>query len=105
MGLLTRAVVGRWLARWLLRGGPVAIAAKLVAVGALGAWKYHREQKRSDGRDPHQIDAEYEVLGPERIAPVARPTAGDPARGAAEPEPDAPGTASPEAEEGPTRSS
>lgn len=104
MGLLTRAVVGRWLARWLLRGGPVAIAAKLVAVGALGAWKYHREQKRSDGRDPQQIDAEYEVLGPERIAPVARPIPDDRARGAGEPEPGTQGNASPEAEEGPARS-
>jgi len=100
MGLLTRAVVGRWLARWLLRGGPLAIAAKLVAVGAFGAWKYHREQKRS-GRDARQIDADYEVLGPDRIAPVARPSA----EGAREPRAGAQGNGSPEVDEDPTRSS
>jgi hypothetical protein len=56
-----------------MRGSPLAIAAKLAAVGALGAWRYHRQRKRAAGRDQKQIDAEYEVLGPERIAPVARP--------------------------------
>lgn len=93
MALWTRVVLGRWLARWLLRGGPLAIAAKLVAVGALGAWKYRRELKRS-GRDTGQIDAEYEVLGPDRIAPVAREPGAGPQ-----------GNGSPEIEEDPTRSS
>jgi hypothetical protein len=75
MGLFTRAVLGRWLARWLMRGSPLAIAAKLAAVGAVGAWRYHRQRKRAGGRDQKQIDADYEVLGPDRIAPVARPAA------------------------------
>lgn len=73
MGIFTRALVGRWLMRWLMRGSPLAIAAKLAAVGALGAWRYHRQRKRAGGRDLNQIEADYEVLGPERIAPVARP--------------------------------
>ena len=70
MGLLTRAVVWRWLARWLMRGSPLTVVAKLAAVGALGAWRYSRKRKaeRTD-----RIEAEYEVLGPDRIAPVARP--------------------------------
>ncbi|HUF88715.1 MAG TPA: hypothetical protein VMR66_01905 [Gemmatimonadota bacterium] len=100
MGLWTRVVLGRWLARWLLRGSPLAIAAKIVAVGALGAWKYHRELKRS-GRDTRQIDAEYEVLGPDRIAPVARP----PTEGAGEPGAGPQGNGTPEVDEDPTRSS
>ena len=72
MGLFTRAVVLRWLARWLMRGSPMTIVAKIAAVGAFSAWRYHRQRKRSR-RDEKRIDAEYEVLGPERIAPVARP--------------------------------
>jgi len=107
MGLLTRAVVGRWLARWLLRGGPLAIAAKLLAVGALGAWKYHRERKRSAELDPQRIEADYEVLGPERIAPVSR----SPGRrrdastgGGAEPDAGAKGSWRPEVDEDPTLS-
>lgn len=74
----------------------MAIAAKLVAVGALGAWRYHREQKRAPDRDPRQIDADYEVVGPDRIAPVARPPAGRPSRGAAEPRAHTKGNGSPE---------
>jgi hypothetical protein len=71
MGLLTRAVVWRWLARWLMRGSPLTVVAKLAAVGAIGAWRYNRKRK-AERRD--RIEAEYEVLGPERIAPVARPS-------------------------------
>lgn len=77
MGLFTRAVVGRWLARWLMRGSPLAIVAKLAAVGAFGAWRFHRQRKREAGRTPQQIEADYEVLGPDRIAPVA-PRSGEP---------------------------
>jgi hypothetical protein len=84
MGLFTRAVVGRWLARWLMRGSPVAVVAKLAAVGAFGAWRYHRQRKRDAAQDQKQIDADYEVLGPDRIAPVAR--------GAVEPDADGEGT-------------
>lgn len=84
MGLFTRAVVGRWLARWLMRGSPLAVVAKLAAVGAFGAWRYHRQRKRDGAGDQKQIDADYEVLGPDRIAPVAR--------GAVEPDADAEGT-------------
>jgi hypothetical protein len=73
MGLLKQAVVGRWLARWLMRGSPLAVVAKLAAVGAFGAWRYHRQRKRSAALDQKQIDADYEVLGPDRIAPGERP--------------------------------
>ena len=72
MGLFTRAVMTRWLARWLFRGSPAAVLAKLAAVGALGAWRYHRKRKRLAAGDPRRIDADYEVLGPDRIAPVGR---------------------------------
>ncbi|HYO46526.1 MAG TPA: hypothetical protein VEY33_07545 [Gemmatimonadota bacterium] len=72
MGLLTRAIVWRWLARWLMRGSPWAVVAKLATVGAIGAWRYNRKRK-TEGQDRRRIEAEYEVLGPERIAPVARP--------------------------------
>jgi len=95
MGLLTRAVVGRWLARWLLRGSPLAVAAKLVAVGALGAWKYRRDHRSAD-RDPRRIDADYEVLGPDRIAPRAAGDGGEPPRVAE-------GSGSPEVDGGPPR--
>lgn len=99
MGLMTRAVVGRWLARWLMRGSPLAVAAKLAAVGALGAWKYHRDHRKAE-RDPRGIDADYEVLGPDRIAPLAR-APGD----GAEPPRDVEGSGSPEVEGGPPRTS
>lgn len=69
MGILTRAVVWRWLARWLMRGSPLTVVAKLAAVGAVGAWRYSRKRK-AERRD--RIEAEYEVLGPDRIAPGAR---------------------------------
>jgi hypothetical protein len=71
MGIMTRAVVWRWLARWLMRGSPLTVAAKLAAVGAVGAWRYSRKRK---AERRHRIEAEYEVLGPDRIAPGARPS-------------------------------
>ena len=67
MGILTRAVVWRWLARWLMRGSPATVVAKLAAVGAIGAWRYHRKRKKLAGDEPGRIEAEYEVLGPDRI--------------------------------------
>jgi hypothetical protein len=94
MGLLKKAVVGRWLARWLMRGSPVAVVAKLAAVGAFGAWRYHRQRKRSAAHDQKRIDADYEVLGPDQIAPVARP--------GREPHGNAQGTRVPEVDEDPT---
>jgi hypothetical protein len=73
MGILTRAVVWRWLARWLMRGSPAAVVAKLAAVGAIGAWRYHRKRKKLAAHEPGRIEAEYEVLGPDRIGPGVRP--------------------------------
>ena len=72
MSILTRAVVWRWLARWLMRGSPAAVVAKLAAVGAIGAWRYHRKRKKLAGHEPGRIEAEYEVLGPDRIGPGVR---------------------------------
>ena len=74
MGILTRAVVWRWLARWLMRGSPAVVVAKLAAVGAIGAWRYHRNRKKLTANDPARIEAEYEVLGPDRIGSGARST-------------------------------
>ena len=65
MGVLTRAVVWRWLARWLMRGSPAVVVAKLAAVGAIGAWRYHRKRRKLAGQEPGRIEAEYEVLGPD----------------------------------------
>ena len=94
MGLLKQAVLGRWLARWLMRGSPLAVVAKLAAVGAVGAWRDHPHRKRAAAQDRKQIDADYEVLGPDRIAPVARPEV--------EPGADAQGTPVPEVDEDPS---
>lgn len=69
MGILTRAVVWRWLARWLMRGSPAVVVAKLAAVGAIGAWRFHRQRKKLAEPEPGRIEAEYEVLGPDRIGP------------------------------------
>jgi hypothetical protein len=54
-----------------MRGSPLTVVAKLAAVGAIGAWRYNRK-RRAERQD--RIEAEYEVLGPDRIAPVARPS-------------------------------
>jgi hypothetical protein len=54
-----------------MRGSPLTVAAKLAAVGAVGAWRYSRKRK-AERRD--RIEAEYEVLGPDRLAPGARPS-------------------------------
>jgi hypothetical protein len=66
MGFLRRLVLGRWFTRWLLRGGPWSIAAKLAAVALYGAWKWRRERKRvGPSRPAGEIEGSYEVLGPE----------------------------------------
>ncbi len=94
MGILTRAVVWRWLARWLMRGSPAAVVAKLAAVGAIGAWRYHRKRKKLAEHEPGRIEAEYEVLGPDRIGPGG-------ARSASEPRSTRKGTGGGEIDDGP----
>lgn len=94
MGILTRAVVWRWLARWLMRGSPAAVVAKLAAVGAIGAWRYHRKRKKLAEHEPGRIEAEYEVLGPDRIGPGG-------ARSASEPRSSRKGTGGGEIDDGP----
>ena len=75
MGILRKLVLGRWFARWLLRGSPWTIAAKLVGVAAVGAWRWRREHKRAAREQrAREIDASYEVLGREEIGPGSRPT-------------------------------
>ncbi len=70
MGVLKKMVLGRWALRWLMRGSPAAVAAKLAAVGLFGAWKWRREQKRERAESAaREIPAEYEVVGPGALNP------------------------------------
>ena len=81
MGIVNRLVIGRWLVRWLLRGSPAAVAAKLAAVGLFGAWKWHRERRREESaRATREISADYEVLGADRLT---SPEPGGSSRGTA----------------------
>ncbi len=63
MGAVRRMLLGRWFTRWLLRGGPWSVAAKLVAVALFGAWKWRRDRRRSVPPATREIEASYEVLG------------------------------------------
>ena len=70
MGFVQKLVLGRWFTRWLLRGGPWAIAAKLAAVAVVGAWRWRREHRRAARAErSREISASYEVLGPEPLGP------------------------------------
>lgn len=70
MGLLRRLVVGRWFTRWLLRGGPWSVAAKIAAVALYGAWRWRRDKRRQvPARNQGEIEASYEVLGREPRIP------------------------------------
>lgn len=70
MGLIRKLVLGRWAAKWLLRGGPWAVAAKLAGVALYGAWQWRREHEPDAGR-PGEIEADYEVI--DDAEPAARP--------------------------------
>jgi hypothetical protein len=71
LSVIGRLIFGRWFARWLLRGGPWAIAGKLAAVGIWGAFKWRRETRRLAREvERREIEAEYEVL-PGTSAPGA----------------------------------
>lgn len=84
MGLVKRWILGRWLVRWLFRGSPLAVAAKLAAVGLWGAWRWRRERAQEEAaRRSREIEADYEVIGPVPIPPPEPPmtpggTADDP---------------------------
>lgn len=86
MGLLRKWVLGRWFVRWLLRGSPGTVAAKLAAVALWGAWKWRREKRRAEtARRELEIPADYEVVGRDRLAAAepgssergTEPTAGE----------------------------
>ena len=63
MGFLRKLILGRWFTRWLLRGGPWGVAAKLAGVALWGAWKWRRERRQVErAREAREIRAEYEVL-------------------------------------------
>lgn len=63
MGWFKKAVIGRWFGKWLLRGSPWSIAAKLAGVALYGAWKWRREAKRvGEERGSKEIPADYEVV-------------------------------------------
>lgn len=69
MGLLRTWVLGRWFARWLLRGSPGTVVAKLAAVALWGVWKWRREKRRVEtARRELEIPADYEVVGRDRLA-------------------------------------
>lgn len=84
MGLVNRMVIGRWIVRWLLRGSPAVVATKLAAAGLFGAWKWRRDRRRQGSAlAAREISADYEVLGPDRLA---RPEPGGSGRGTSEPD-------------------
>jgi hypothetical protein len=60
--------MGRWLARWLLRGSPTSVALKLGGVALWGVWRWRRdERRRRQERQQKEIDADYEVVPPGRL--------------------------------------
>ncbi|MGH2804878.1 MAG: hypothetical protein ACRDL4_17830, partial [Thermoleophilaceae bacterium] len=70
VGLLKRLFLGRWLVRWLFRGGPWSIALKLAGAALWGAWRLRREGKRTEReRRKLEIDADYEVVPEGRLEP------------------------------------
>lgn len=72
MGVVNRLVMGRWFSRWLLRGGPWAVGAKLAGVAAYGVWKWRREQKKLEEKvRDREIPADYEVLGSDQTTEEA----------------------------------
>lgn len=63
MGLLKKLFLGRWFTRWLLRGGPWSVAAKLAGVALWGAWKWRREKKQTEReRVARELPADYDVV-------------------------------------------
>lgn len=70
VGLLKKLFLGRWFARWLLRGGPWSVALKLAGVALWGAWRWRRDEKRLEQeRRRLEIDADYEVVPEGRLEP------------------------------------
>jgi hypothetical protein len=68
VGLLKRLVMGRWLARWLLRGSPLSVGLKLGGVALWGVWRWRRdERRRRQEQREKEIDADYEVVPPGRL--------------------------------------
>ena len=68
MGFLKRLVMGRWIARWLLRGSPLAVTLKLGGVALWGVWRWRRDERRRRlEQQKREIDADYEVVPPGRL--------------------------------------
>ncbi len=83
MGFLKKAIIGRWFTRWLLRGGPWGVAAKLSGVALWGIWKWRKEKREAERtRRAQEIPAEYEVMKSEAddaaAAPAPRPIPREP---------------------------
>lgn len=71
---LAGGVLGRWAVRWLLRGGPAAVAAKLAGVALLGIWRWRREVRSVEAaRRAREIPADYEVLPPDALSAGPEP--------------------------------
>lgn len=63
MSVLGRLFFGRWFLRWMMRGSPWAVAAKMFGVGLWGVWTWRREQRRLQRAvDAREIPADYEVI-------------------------------------------
>ena len=68
MGWLRNVVMGRWLARWLLRGSPLAVALKLGGVALWGVWRWRRDERRRKlAEREREIDADYEIVPHDRL--------------------------------------
>jgi len=70
VGLIRKLILGRWGAKWLMRGGPWAVAAKLGLVALYGAWRWRREHGVDNSRKVMEIEADYEVLDDPSAEPV-----------------------------------
>ena len=63
------AALMRWLGRWVVRGRPITVLAKLTLVAIAGMWRWHRASRRTRRESrQREITADYVVLPRERLA-------------------------------------
>lgn len=79
MAWLKRLVLGRWLARWLLRGSPASVALKMGGVALWGVWRWRRDERRRRLEERRkEIDADYEVVPPAGLETGSSRNRGEP---------------------------